>query len=141
MIARGESLRFKRRSDLVNFSSRHSGALAAHLMSQVRSRMSSGVVQDYKELYRTDVGAWAQRDGLAGLKETRDQREVQLLSRALTLLNQQKWAEAADLLSQRIREVGFAKKQGGTWEKAELLSLMPSSQASTTPMPDGCMSL
>jgi hypothetical protein len=100
-----------------------------------------GPPHDYKELYKTDVGVWAQREGLIGLKEMRDQREVQILARTLTLLNQQKWGEAADTIAQRIREVLAAKKQGGTWEKAELLSLLPTAQASTTPMPDGCLGL
>ena len=124
----------------MKFSARHPGGLAAHLVGQIRAR-TNGPASDYKELYRTDLGVWAQRDGVQGLKEVRDQREVQLLARAVTLLNQQKVAEAADLLCMRVREVTHAKKQGGTWEKAELLSLMPCAQASSAPMPDGCLSL
>jgi hypothetical protein len=139
-LAKVESLRFKRRSDLVNFSTRFPGALAGQFLCQVRARMSQDVAE-CKDLHRTDVGPWSQREGLSGLKEVRDQREVQLLSKAVTLMNQQKWPEVQDLLCQRIREVTQANRAGGTWEKAELLSLLPTSQASTTPLPDGCLNL
>jgi hypothetical protein len=79
---------------------------------------------------------------LSGLKEIRDIREVQLLSRLIQDLNSNKLAEAVDLAAQRIREILVAKRTGGTWEKGALVSLMSSEQASmSAAMPDGALDL
>ena len=88
-----------------------------------------------RDLYAVDAGAWATT--ASGLKEVRDLREIQLLCRVLANLNQKKEAEAADLLVQRVREVLVAKRPGGSWEKGELLSLLPASSASSTTLPEG----
>ena len=82
---------------------------------------------------------WAATAG--GLKEIRDQRELAVLARVLGLLNQEKLPEAADVLTQRVRELLAAKRPGGTWEKGELLSLMPTAQSVSAVLPDGGMTL
>ena len=109
-LARMESLRFKKRADLVNFASRHPGGLTAHMMYQLRVRMMQGPPESMKDLYAVDAGIWSST--ATGLKEVRDQREVAVLSRVLTLLNQKKVVEAADVAVQRVREVLTAKRAG-----------------------------
>merc|ERR1712086_221142 len=108
-------------------------------MYQLRLRMHQGPPASMKDLYAVDAGVWAAT--ASGLKEVRDQREVALLSRVLTLMNNKKNVEAADLACQRVREVLAAKRQGGSWEKAELISLLPSTQSSSTALPDGALAL
>ena len=109
------------------------------MMTQIRARLLHGPPADMRDLYRVDAGLWAAT--AAGLKEVRDQREVAAESKALTYLAQGKHTEAADLLVQRIREVVTAKKSGGSWERAELVSLLPSGQSSNTALPDGALAL
>ena len=92
-----------------------------------------------KDLYAVEAGIWSST--ATGLQEVRDQREVAVLSRVLALLNQRKIVEAADVAVQRAREVLAAKRAGGSWEKAELLSLLPTTQSSTAPLPDGALAL
>ena len=91
------------------------------------------------DLYRVDVATWASTN--SGLKELRDQREVTVLGKVLTLLNRKREKEAADLMVQRVREILQAKRAGGSWEKAELISLLPSTSASSTALPDGALAL
>jgi hypothetical protein len=138
-LAKLESLRFRKRCDLVNFAGRRPGALTAHLMYQLRTRMMQGAPESMKDLYAVDAGLWSAT--ATGLKEVRDQREVAVLARILTLVNQKKVIEAADVAVQRVREVLSAKRAGGSWEKAELLSLLPTGQSSGTALPDGALAL
>ena len=132
-------LRFKRRSDLQNFARKYPGALAAHLLIQIRERMGSGMTERSRDLYRADPTAWAAKDG--GLKDPRDVKEFAWLTQLLLLLNQRRMERVADLLAMRIRELRFAKSAGNSWEKAEVLSLVPNSLPSTAPVPDAGMAL
>ena len=91
-----------------------------------------------RDLYNLDATVWA---GTGGLKEVRDIREVQLLTQVLTTLGQSKFSSAVDLICQRIREIHVAKKAGSSWEKAELVSLLPSTQASSSPLPEHALAL
>ena len=75
------------------------------------------------------------------MKDTRDVRELGLLTHLLLLLNQRKVERVADVLAMRIRELRFAKSQGQSWEKAEVVALTPSALPGTTPVPDLAMSL
>ena len=63
------------------------------------------------------------------------------MSAMLLALNVGNIPKAVDTICQRIREIRSAKGPGGTWEKAELLSLLPSTAASSTALPDGAMGL
>ena len=134
-----EGLRFRRRSDLLAFVTKHPGVLTSHMMMQIRARLLHGAPEAMLDLYRVDAGVWAAT--AAGLKEVRDQREIAVVAKALTLLNQGKTAQASDLMVQRIREILVAKRPGGSWEKGELVSLLPSTQASSAPLPDGALAL
>jgi hypothetical protein len=137
-LAKMESLRFKRRSDLVNFARSHPGALGALFLTQVRHRLAKGPPSQMKDLYHLDATVWG---AASGLREVRDLREVQLLTQVLTTLGQDRLPAAVDLVCQRIREVCLAKKTGSSWEKAELVSLLPSTQASSSPLPEHALAL
>ena len=132
------SLRFKRRSDLLNFASRNPGALAGHFLAQVRERLSKGEPHDSKELMQTDVGSWIP---LSGLKEVRDVREAQVLCRILLELTHHRPERAADVVAMRLRELRFAKSKDQSWEKAEVISLLPGTVAASVSVPDGAMAL
>ena len=133
-----ESLRFKRRSDLVNYSRKHPGALGALFLCQVRARLGRGPPHEMRDIYNTDVTSWAAQ---SGLKEVRDLREVQLLSQVLVQLGQKKLPAAVDLIAQRIREIRVAKASGSSWDKAELVSLLPSNQPGSAPLPEMALAL
>ena len=124
---------------MTTYALKHPGALTALFMYQLRLRMTGGAPKSMKDLYAVDPAHWAAT--AANLKEVRDQREVAVLTRVLSLMNDQKQAQAADVITQRVREVVFAKRPGGTWEKAELLSLLPSTAASSTMLPEGGMGI
>ena len=137
-LARAVGLRFKRRSGVVNYASKYPGALGALFLSQVRMKLMGGQVEDLKDLYKTDPTVWA--GTLTGLKEIRDLREVQLLSKVVSELNKDRIPQAVDFMTHRIREVLAAKKAGGSWEKGALVSLLASDQAYMgTSMPDGAL--
>ena len=134
-----EGLRFKRRSDLLNFSTKYPGALGAAFLIQLKAKLHGGAPRKLGDLYRVDPTVWALTQ--SQLKEMRDIREVQSLSAVLLALNTNNIPRAVDMVCQRIREIKQAKGAGGSWEKAELLSLLPSTQASSTVLPDGAMGL
>jgi len=138
-IERAEALRFKRRSDLVNFASRHPGALGALFLHQLRVKLNLGPAHKLGDLYHTDITTWAATS--TGLKETRDLREVQALSKVLLEINKDNLPQAVDIIAQRIREIKAAKSSGGSWEKAELVSLLPCSQPGSSMMADASMAL
>ena len=137
-MERHRGMRFKRRSDLLNFAARHPRALAGHFLAQVRERLSRGEPRSGKELLETDVGAWVP---VSGLKEVRDVREAAVLCRIPTELTHRRTEKAADVVAMRLRELRFAKASGSSWEKAEVCSLLPGTVAGTTPMPEAAMAL
>ena len=57
-LASLESLRFKRRSDLLNYARRHPGALGALFLCQVRARLQLWPPSSMRELYQMDLGSW-----------------------------------------------------------------------------------
>lgn len=108
-------------------------------MLQVRRRLMHPLLENSSELRETDPTVWATTQ--ADLKDVRDLREVQLLSRLLMDINSDRLPAAVDPLVMRIREIRMAKSQGGTWEKAGAISLMPSSMPVSMSLPDGAMAL
>eukprot|EP00974_Lingulodinium_polyedra_P068884 6670192-Lingulodinium_polyedra.AAC.1 len=66
---------------------------------------------------------WAQQ--FSGVSELRDQREVLTLCKCLDHLNRHEVPEAVDTLAQRVVSVQAAKQKGGSWEKSELMELIP----------------
>ena len=111
MMERHRGMRFKRRSDLLNFASRHPGALAGHFFAQVREKLSRGEPKSAKELHETDAASWLP---LSGLKEVRDLREAAVLCKILVEFTNRKPERAADLVAMRLRELRFAKAAGGS---------------------------
>ena len=106
---------------------------------QIRNKLSKGPPSELKDLLHLDAQVWL--DSHSGLKEIRDHREVRALTHILMLVNRRKLLQAVDMICQRIREVHLAKKTGSSWVKGKLVSLLPTSQASTTAMPDGAFAL
>ena len=103
-------------------------------------KLLRGPPERLRDLYQTGPTVWAASH--SGLKEIRDLREVQVLSKLIAEINKNRIPEAVDIIAQRIREILTAKKSGSSWDKGALLSLMPSDQASmTTPLPDGALDL
>ena len=96
-------------------------------------RMMQRAARDSLELRETDASMWVQQ---AGLKDARDVKEVQLLVKILNEIGHRNLPRAMDLLARRIREIRVAKTAGGSWEKAQVISLLPSQTASNALIPD-----
>ena len=139
MLKSHSAFHLKKRSDLVTFAIQHPGALAAHLLAQARSRMQGSIPTNMTEIREYDLMLWSQSHG--GLKDVRDQKEMALLSRSLAELGAGRYAQVADLLCMRIRELRLAKQDGSSWEKAAGLSLMPGSVPPTSVLPDTAFAL
>jgi hypothetical protein len=133
------SMRFKRRSDLINFAERYPGALGALFLSQIREKVMAGSVTKTDDLYTSDPQLWATT--MSGLKEIRDVREVQILCRLIVDMNYGRHARAMDTMTMRIREIKAAKSQGSSWEKALVMSLLSSDLPNTTSFPDNGLAL
>lgn len=137
-LTRAEGLHFRKRKDFLSFASRHPGALGAHILLQMPRRLMRPLPEHSSELRETDPTMWVMM--LADLKDVRNLREVQLLSRLLMDINSDRLPAAVDR-----RPSGHAdtrnphgEAQGGTWEN---ISLMPSSVPVSTSLPDGAMSM
>eukprot|EP00929_Paragymnodinium_shiwhaense_P069373 TRINITY_DN34998_c0_g1_i4.p1 TRINITY_DN34998_c0_g1~~TRINITY_DN34998_c0_g1_i4.p1 ORF type:complete len:512 (+),score=110.49 TRINITY_DN34998_c0_g1_i4:32-1567(+) len=132
-------LRFKRRSDLLNFNMKHPGALAADFLMQVRQLVSGSAAKDTKELAQTDPALWVGQSN--AFKDARDSKEAMFLSKLLVEMGRSNISLAADLVAQRFRELRLAKRDGMTWDKASAISLMPSVQTTAAQIPEGAFSL
>jgi hypothetical protein len=140
MVLDANVLRFKKRSDLLNFHFRHPGGLAAAFLWQVKSRLGGELPKDTEELKKVDAAGWAQI--YANLKEIRDQREVAFMCRLLLELGHNRLGLAADLVAMRVREILLAKRDQGSstaagWEKAAVVSLLPGPLPGHTLLPEG----
>jgi hypothetical protein len=134
MMSQANLMKFKKRADMLNFHYKHPGALAALFLWQVRQRLGGKAPRNTRDLARVDAAPWAQTH--ANLKEIRDQREVSYLTKILLELGHNKLAVVADLLVARIREIIAAKRDGGSWEKASVLSLLPGSHGGQALLPE-----
>ena len=117
-----DQLKLKKRGDLVAFAARHPGALTAHFLASVYSRLSKGALTRSGQLREVSVTSWAQQ--FSGLTEVRDMKEVITLAEILDAVNRKEIAQALDVLCQRILAIQAAKTKGGTWEKAESIELV-----------------
>ena len=115
-LERFNTMNFKKRADLQNFHLKHPGALGAMFVKQVRQLMGLGLPKDTKDLAQTDPTMWVHQSGC--FKESRDQKEALFLTRLLSELGRERYAQVADLLTQRLRELRLAKKDGMTWDSA-----------------------
>ena len=75
------------------------------------------------------------------MKDLRDSKEVAFLAKLLGELNHSRLPQMADMLAMRIRELRTAKGEGGSWEKAGVLSLVPGPYSPSAPLPDGAFHL
>ena len=141
VLNRALGLRFKRRSDLMKFASKYPGALGAQFLAQVQEKSSRGAPRRTSEYHRIDLSTWASSG--THLKELRDQREVHMLTRILTQLNHQQLPQAVDAIALRLREILLAKgaAKEASWEKAAVVSPLPSGVPSNAPIPDNAFTL
>ena len=128
-----QTLRFKKRGDLLTFATRYPGALVMHLISQARGKAGLSTARTVGAMMETDLARWAEH---SGLKEVRDQREVQFLAKLITTVGSKRLPEAMDLLAMRIREVLLAKKEGQSWDKAAVVALTPGALGPAAAVPD-----
>ena len=138
-LAKANTLRFKKRADLLNYHMKYPGALGAHFLLQVQAKLGRTAPGSTRDLSAIDVSSWIAQS--AEFKEVRDQREVQHLSRILAELGADRQGAAVDLIVQRLREVRFAKSAGQSWEKAAPISLLPSGSSASTALPDVAFAL
>ena len=116
-------LKFRKRADLIEFSQKYPGALAAQFALAVHEKLHAETARNEKSLYGLDLGRWARE--LSQLKEIRDIREVQTLALAMGKIQKGLVPQALDILSQRVKAILVAKSGKGTWDKAAALELLP----------------
>ena len=121
-MAHVDSLKWKKKGDLVAFAAKHPGALTAHFLAGVYARLSKGTLSRTGQLREASVTAWAHQ--FTGLTEIRDMKEVLTLAEILDAVNRREIARALDILCQRILAIQSAKLKGGSWEKAEAIELV-----------------
>ena len=138
-MLRQDTMRFKRRSDVLTMHKRYPGALAGHFLNQVRQRLGLSYAQGSDDLRQTDVSRWGAT--MSDFKDVRDVREAHLLGVILGELGKDRLSEAADIIAMRLRELKAAKRDGGSWEKAAVLSLLPGTHAASAPVTDGAFVL
>ena len=136
---RAQTLRVKRRGDLLRLATRHPGLLAGQFLAQVRVKLNQEVPGDSTQLRETDASHWALV--MSNLKDVRDQKELLFLPKLLKDIGGSRLPAAADLICMRIRELRQAKAEGGSWEKASVLSLMPGNHPASAPLADGAFTL
>ncbi|CAK8990539.1 unnamed protein product, partial [Durusdinium trenchii] len=112
-----DALKLKRKGDLLAFASKHPGALTAHFLAGVYSRLSKGSLTRTGQLRDVSVTSWAHQ--FSGLTEVRDLKEVVTLAEILDSVNRKEISRALDIICQRIIAIQSAKQKGGSWEKAE----------------------
>ena len=122
-----EAMKFKKRGDLLAYSMKYPGALSAHFLAGIFSKIHKGLVQHSSQLREVSISAWASQH--TGLSETRDLREVANIAAAMDCIQKDEIAQALDILAQRVVSIQSAKKPGGKWEKSEQVELVHPSGA------------
>jgi hypothetical protein len=122
-FARVDTAKFKKRAQLLAFAHRRPGVLAAHVFNLVRTKMGQGNVTQTKQLRRVDMAQWVS-SGQSGLKELRDQREASTLAAAIDHINNDRVAQAMDVMAMRLTALTRAKAAGGSWDKASRMELI-----------------
>jgi hypothetical protein len=62
--------------------------------------------------------------GQSGLKDLRDQREASTLAAAIDHINNDRVAQAMDVMAMRLTALTRAKAAGGSWDKAPRMELI-----------------
>ena len=136
--ARMERERFKAangqsRAVLLTFAQRHPGALSAHFLSQVRQKLRGPAARPTKTSHLKEVSLTDWVTQSSGLQEIRDVREAQTIACAIDAVNRNSIAEALDILVMRLHALQSAKSKGGSWDKAAVLELIPSTGSGLLP--------
>jgi hypothetical protein len=127
-----DTKRFKKRSDLLIFASKHPGALTANFINGVRQKLMKGGITRTSQLKDVELTEYV-TTGSAGLKEVRDKREAMTILQAMDHINRSEISQAMDILSMRIVALLEAKTSGGTWEKASKKELIPDEASTLAP--------
>lgn len=130
-LSKLETVRFKRRGELLAYAATHPGALTGGFLAAVHQRCGLGAVRESKQLRNVSVRTWAARE--AGVNELRDQREVATLAAILDHVNLGEIEQALDVLVQRIQSIQLAKQKGSSWEKSERIELIATGAACLAP--------
>ena len=88
-----------------------------------------------RDLAQVDASSWANL--YSSVKEIRDQKEVAFLCKLLLEVGHRRLGSAADLMAMRVREIMLAKRDGSSWDKASVLSLLPGVHGGHAVIPDG----
>ena len=136
-FARVDTMKFKRRADLLAFADKHPGVLAAHFLNGVRHKQGRGNVTETKDLRSVAAADWVVSSGQ--LKEVRDIREATTLATVLDHLNGDRTSQAVDTIAMRIVAMTRAKGKDGSWEKASRMELI--SDANEALGPSGVIGL
>ena len=134
-MLRANTMRFKRRSDLMNFHYKHPGGLAGHFLLQVRQRVGGEMPTTLSRLAQVDASHWVNL--CAGVKDIRDQKEIGFLAKLTLEMGNDRISVAADMAAMRIREMMMAKKDGGSWDQASVVGLQPGPHSGHAAIPDG----
>jgi hypothetical protein len=136
-FARVDTMKFKRRAELLAFADKHPGVLAAHFLNGVRHKQGRGNVTETKDLRSVAAADWVVSSGQ--LKEVRDIREATTLATVLDHLNGDRTSQAVDTIAMRIVAMTRAKGKDGSWEKASRMELI--SDANEALGPSGVIGL
>ena len=93
--------RFKRRADLINYTQRHPGALTAHFLNAVRTKLLKGSITESKQLREVPVSDFIAL-GHTGLTEVRDLREAQTIAACMDAVNRRDLSKCLDVFSMRL---------------------------------------
>ena len=118
-----DSVKFKRRADLLAFASKHEGALTAAFVNSIRQKLLKAPVRQSKELRDTTLCEFV-ASGSSGLSDIRDQREMATLLTVMDLCNKRELEKMMDVISMRCMSILAAKAKGGTWEAASKMELI-----------------
>lgn len=115
----------KTRVDLVTFASSHLGSLGASLLAHVHQVLLLGRLSSTSDLRKASVSAWSRSVEQTGLRGLRDIRELETSGLLVDASNSEQYACAIELVAQRLNSVHGAKDPKGSWQRASLLELLP----------------
>ena len=130
-IARVDTLKFKRRADLLAFADTHPRVLGAHFLNSIRHKQGCGNMTETRELCNVAVADWVSSGNQ--LKEVRDVREATTLATVLDHFNSDRTSQAVDTIAMRIVAMTRAKGKDRSSEKASRMELISVSNEALGP--------
>jgi hypothetical protein len=133
-LAKLNSVKFKKRGDILVMAAQHEGALAAGLLAEVRSRQkgAGGVVTKSGQLRDVSMFEWA-RTAKHGVTDPNALRELLHIGAAMHYVNRRKLPQLMDLMTQRVHSIQKSASAGGKQEEARKLELWPNEGGLTAP--------